>query len=95
VTQLTIRHDDFFIWWVDNYHQNGRILNELLNTMHAVLMTVPRSDPLDLAKNFRSRLFKYVLMIATTNGVRLVNFTLMKSILGMTQPSLAFLDSKK
>jgi hypothetical protein len=78
------RHDDFFIWWVEIYRRNGRNLDEVLNAMHDAQLTAPISDPLHLAKNSRSRLLKYVLMIPTTNGVRPVNLNLMKSILGMT-----------
>jgi hypothetical protein len=52
--------------------------------MHDAQLTVPISDPLHIAKNFRSRLIKYVIMIPTANGVRPVNLNLMKSILGMT-----------
>jgi hypothetical protein len=77
-------HGDFFIWWVDSYHQNKRNLSEPLNKMRCVHKTVPMGDPLHLTKKFCSRLLKYVLTIPTTNGVRSVNLILMKSVLGMT-----------
>jgi hypothetical protein len=44
---------------------------------------MPISDPLHLAKNFCFQLLKYVLMIPTTNGVRPVNLSLIKTVLGM------------
>jgi hypothetical protein len=74
----TFRREDLFVSCVDNCHQNGRNLNEPLNMVRHVHMTVPISDPLHLAKNFHSRLLKYALMMPTTNGVRSVNLTLMK-----------------
>jgi hypothetical protein len=77
------RHDNFFIWWVDQSRDNGRNVDKLLNWLDEAHGTVPISDPLHLAKHFRSRLFKYVLIILTTNSVRPVNLRLMKAVLGM------------
>jgi hypothetical protein len=47
-------------------------------------LTVPINDRLHLAGKFGSRLLKSVIMIPTTNGVRPVNLSLMKSVMGMT-----------
>jgi hypothetical protein len=77
------RDDHFFIWWVDRHRDNGRNLDELLNSLDTAHVTVPINNPLHLAKNFRSRLLKYVLVIPTANGVRPVNLSLMKVVLGM------------
>jgi hypothetical protein len=78
------RHGDFFIWLVEIYQENERNLDELLNAMHDTQLTIPICDPLHLAKNFRSRPLKYVMMMPTANSVRPVNLNLMKSVLGMT-----------
>jgi hypothetical protein len=64
--------------------EKGRNLNKRLNAMRDVHVAVPISDSLHLAKNFRSRLLSYGLIIPTTNSVRPVNLTLMKSVLGVT-----------
>jgi hypothetical protein len=44
--------DIFFIWWVGRHRDNGRNLDELLNSLDEGHVTVPISDPLHLAKNF-------------------------------------------
>jgi hypothetical protein len=89
------RHDNFFIWWVDRYRDNGRNLDELLNSLDEAHAMVSTSDPLHLAKNFRSRLLKYALMIPTTNGVQPVNLSLMKAVLGMMIPAPTRLDLRR
>jgi hypothetical protein len=77
------RLDNCFIWWVDRYRDNGRHLDELLNSLDEMHVTVPINDPFHPGKNFRSRLPKYVLMIPTTNGVRPVNLSVIKAVLGL------------